>query len=106
MKFKTAGRCFIMVAMFLLASAARAAATVDNFDATAETVGPDYSGFIHNRFVTPVNQVLTPAGNQILLSAPLCPHALALSPDHSLLVTAGLTHELLVIGTQTGKILQ
>jgi YVTN family beta-propeller protein len=106
MKLKTTGCCCILGALLLPVNAARAAATAESFDATTETVGPDYSGFIHNRFVTPVNQVLTPAGNQILLPAPLCPHALALSPDHSLLVTAGLTHELFVIGTQTGKILQ
>ncbi len=34
------------------------------------------------------------------------PNALALSPDGKLLVTAGLTHELVVVDPATGKILQ
>jgi len=105
MKHKLAVRCFCLLASFFMVNAMRAAEAADNFDATAETVGPSHSGFIHNKFVTPVNQILTPAGWQIELP-PMRPHALALSPDHSLLVTAGQLHQLIVIGTQTGKILQ
>ena len=75
------------------------------FDASSDTVGPSNHGFVHNQYVTPVNQLLTPAGFQIELPA-LRPNALALSPDHSLLVTAGLARALLVISAQTGKILQ
>jgi len=104
MKHKLAVRCFCLLASFFMVNAMRAAEAADNFDATAETVGPSHSGFIHNKFVTPVNQILTPAGWQIELP-PMRPHALALSPDHSLLVTAGQLHQLIVIGTQTGKIL-
>ena len=105
MKHKLAVRCFCLLASFFMVNAMRVAEAVDNFDATAETVGPSHSGFIQNKFVTPVNQILTPAGWQIELP-PMRPHALALSPDHSLLVTAGQLHQLIVIGTQTGKILQ
>jgi YVTN family beta-propeller protein len=83
----------------------RAAETNATFYATTEAVGPGSGGFIPNKFVTPVNQILTPAGTQIELPA-LRPNALALSPDRSRLAVAGLAHELLIIGTQTGKILQ
>ena len=72
----------------------------DGFDATTETVGRATNGF-----VTPVNQRLTPAG--ILVELPrMRPNALALSPDGKLLVTAGLTHELVAVNPVTGEILQ
>jgi len=102
---KLAIRRFCLLASFFMVNAMRAAEAADYFEATAETVGPSHSGFIHNKFVTPVNQILTPAGSQFELP-PMRPHALALSPDHSLLVTAGQVHQLIVIGTQTEKILQ
>jgi YVTN family beta-propeller protein len=105
MKHKLAVRCFCLLASFFMVNAMRAAETADNFDATAETVGPSPSGFIRNKFVTPVNQILTPAGWQVELP-PMRPHALALSPDHSLLVTAGQLHQLIVISAQSGKLLQ
>ena len=60
--------------------------------------GPD-------RFYTPVNQILTPAGRQVELPG-LRPQALALSPDGRLLVTAGKTHELVVVDPASGTILQ
>ena len=105
MNHKLAVRCFCLFASFLMVNAMRAAEAADNFDATAETVGPSHSGFTHNKFVTPVNQILTPAGWQVELP-PMRPHALALSPDHSLLVTAGQLHQLIVISAQSGKLLQ
>jgi YVTN family beta-propeller protein len=72
----------------------------DDFDATTETVGRSTNGF-----VTPVNQRLTPAG--ILVELPgMRPQALALSPDGKLLVTAGLTHELVAVNPASGKIIQ
>ncbi len=71
-----------------------------DFDATTETVGRDANGL-----VTPVNQLVTPAGIQVELPR-VRPNALALSPDGKLLVTAGLTHELIVVNPATGKILQ
>jgi DNA-binding beta-propeller fold protein YncE len=55
--------------------------------------------------VTPVNQVLTPYGRQVELAG-LRPQALALSPDGKLLLTSGKTSELLVIDTETAKVIQ
>jgi YVTN family beta-propeller protein len=55
------------------------------------------------RTVTPVNQVLTPAGRQVELPG-LRPQALALSPDGRLLVTAGKTNEVVVIDPASGEI--
>jgi YVTN family beta-propeller protein len=72
----------------------------DDFNATTEIVGRGTNGL-----VTPVNQLVTPAG--ILVELPdMRPQALALSPDGELLVTAGLTHELVVLNPATGKIVQ
>ena len=54
---------------------------------------------------SPVNQLVTPAGTLVELPG-IRPNALALSPDGQLLVTAGRTHELLVLAPTTGTILQ
>ena len=97
MKFKISIHC--LLAAFAL-TAAQAAASPENFDAMTEVVGHSPNGF-----ETPVNQLVTPAGTLIELPG-LRPLALALSPDGRLLVTAGLTHELVVIDPATGKILQ
>jgi YVTN family beta-propeller protein len=96
-KFKISIRC-LLVAFAL--TTARAAASLENFDATTEVVGRNASGF-----ETPVNQLVTPAGTLVELPG-LRPLALALSPDGELLVTAGLTHEVVVVDPATGKILQ
>ena len=58
-----------------------------------------------NRLYTPTNQVLTPAGQQVELPG-MRPQALALSPNGRLLVTAGKTHELVVLDPVTGAIRQ
>jgi DNA-binding beta-propeller fold protein YncE len=71
-----------------------------DFDATTETVGHGTNGV-----VTPVNQRLTPAGTLLELPG-MRPEALALSPNGKLLVTSGITHELVVINPATGRILQ
>ncbi len=55
--------------------------------------------------VLPVNQVLVPAGVQILLPG-LRPQALALSPDGRLLAVAGKTNELVIIDPASGAISQ
>jgi YVTN family beta-propeller protein len=89
-----------LLAAFFALTAARAAASLENFDATTEVVGRNASGF-----ETPVNQLVTPAGTLIELPG-LRPLALALSPDGKLLVTSGLTHEVVVVDPATGKILQ
>jgi len=55
--------------------------------------------------VTPVNQVLTPAGLQVELPG-MRPQALALSPDGKLLAVSGKTSEVVLIDPLTGRILQ
>ena len=55
--------------------------------------------------VLPQSQVITPAGRQILL-ANMRPQALALSPDGRVLVTAGQTHELVVMDAASGEVRQ
>ncbi len=69
-------------------------------DETAEPVGR-----FDDKVVTPVNQIVTPAGIQVDLPE-LRPQALALSPNGMLLVTSGKTSDLLVIDPQSGRILQ
>ena len=58
-----------------------------------------------NRMVIPVNQILTPAGIQVDLPG-MRPQAVALSPDGRWLVTAGKTHELVLLDPGTGRIVQ
>ena len=58
-----------------------------------------------NRWVTPVNQLLTPAGKTIELPG-FRPQALALSPNGKLLVTTGKKSELVVLDPASGEIKQ
>src|ERR1035441_742747 len=58
-----------------------------------------------NRYYTPANQILTPAGIQVGLPG-MRPQAIALSPNDRLLVTVGKTHDLVVIDPASGKIVQ
>ena len=99
---KTAGfvRPLCSSALLIFHVALRAAA-LETFDATTNAVGRNGT----NHFVTPLNQIVTPAGIFIELPG-MRPQALALSPDGQLLVTAGLTHELVAFDPATGKILQ
>lgn len=69
----------------------------DDFDSTTAPVG-----HITNGIVTPVNQIVTPAGGLLELPGTR-PLALALSPNRKLLVTSGLRHDLLVIDLDTSK---
>ncbi|MFM9024663.1 MAG: alkaline phosphatase family protein [Planctomycetaceae bacterium] len=78
-----------------------ACAAVLRADDARESVGRTGDG----RAVTPVNQVLAPAGRQVELPG-LRPQALAASPDGRLLVTAGKTNEVVVVDPATGGILQ
>ncbi|MCL4221697.1 MAG: hypothetical protein KJZ65_10065 [Phycisphaerales bacterium] len=55
--------------------------------------------------VTPVNQIVTPVGQQLDLPR-MRPQAVALSPDGSILVTAGKTNELVVIDPADASIRQ
>ena len=72
----------------------------NDFAATTDPVGR-----MANGLETPVNQRVTPAGTLIELRG-LRPSALALSPDRHLLVTSGLTRDLVVLDPATGKISQ
>ena len=72
----------------------------DDFSATTAPVGRN-----GDLLVTPANQIVTPASTQVELPG-IRPNALALSPDGKLLVTAGLTHELVAINPATGQVLQ
>jgi DNA-binding beta-propeller fold protein YncE len=96
MKMKCSARLAAMVVAGFLAGPLWS----DDFAATTQPVGRSASGLI-----TPVNQIVTPAGTQVELPG-VRPNALALSPDGKLLVTAGLTHELIAIDPATGKIVQ
>jgi YVTN family beta-propeller protein len=58
-----------------------------------------------NRYVTPANQVLTPAGFQVELPG-MRPQVLALSPDGRILLTSGKTAEVVVIDPNVGRIIQ
>jgi DNA-binding beta-propeller fold protein YncE len=75
-------------------------AAADDFDSTTTPVGRVPGGL-----VTPANQLVTPAGTLVELPG-MRPQAIALSPNGKLLVTAGLTRELVVLDPATGKILQ
>ena len=81
------------LAFALLAVVAVSAQTSDK-----ETVGRHEGG----RLVTPVNQLVMPAGRQIELPG-MRGEALALSPDGRLLIVSGLTSELLVLDPATGE---
>ncbi len=70
-------------------------AFADDFDSTTATVGR-----IEGGLRTPANQLVTPAGDLIELPG-IRPQALALSPNGKLLVTAGLTRELIVVDPAT-----
>ncbi len=85
------------VILFVLAVFAAAA---DDFDSSTALVGHTTNGLI-----TPVNQIVTPAGLTVMLRDTR-PLALALSPNGKLLVTSGLRHDLVVFSPSTGKILQ
>jgi DNA-binding beta-propeller fold protein YncE len=75
-------------------------AVADDFSSTTTLVGRN-----GDTTITPVNQVVTPAGKLTDLPG-MRPQALALSPDERILVTAGLTHVLVALDPATGAILQ
>jgi len=58
-----------------------------------------------DRVVTPVNQIVEPAGRQLDLPG-LRPQALALSPDGRILATSGKTHALIIVDPETWKVAQ
>jgi len=89
---KSRSACALILAVAAFHSPCRGQARPDSPFATGEKVGQVGT----NRYYTPANQVLTPAGIQVELPE-LRPQAIALSPNGRLLVTAGKTHELVVI---------
>jgi YVTN family beta-propeller protein len=58
-----------------------------------------------DRLVTPVNQIVEPAGRQMDLPG-LRPQALALSPDGQILAVSGKTHDLIIVDPAAWKIAQ
>lgn len=62
-------------------------------------------GRFGDRFVTPVNQIVAPAGKQVELPG-LRPQALALSLDGRLLAVSGRTSEILILDPASGEIRQ
>ena len=93
-------KTFIRISLVALAGYHAGTSFADEFPAPTASVGRSGASLI-----TPVNQIVTPAGTQVELPG-MRPQALALSPDGKLLVTAGLTHELVVLEPAGGKILQ
>ena len=93
-------RLFVRIGLVALVCLGSGKVFAGNFSTTTAPVGRN-----GDTLVTPVNQLVTPAGTQIGLPG-IRPNALALSPDGRLLVTAGLTHELVVLDPAGGKILQ
>ncbi len=86
---------------FLVLNAAWAADVSEFF--TRQQVGP--MGGISNTAVTPVHQVLSPAGRQVELPG-MRPQAVALSPDGKLLAVSGKTAELILLDPVSGDIRQ
>jgi len=99
MKLRLPRLAWLAVTAFAAVNAL-AQSTFDSPD-WSEPVGRDGA----NRVVLPVNQVLTPAGEQVELKG-LRPQVLALSPDGKLLVTSGKTRDLVVVDPDSGKIVQ
>ena len=93
-------KCFTPPGLVLIAALSLQRVWAGDFAATTAHVGRNAAAL-----VTPVNQLITPAGTQLELPG-VRPNALALSPNGKILVTAGLTHELLVINPATGQIAQ
>lgn len=86
--------------LFVIFACAAFTVAADDFDSTTAPVG-----HVTNGIVTPVNQIVMPAGVLIELHDTR-PQALALSPNGKLLVTSGLRQDLLVFNAATGKVLQ
>jgi YVTN family beta-propeller protein len=101
--FKDLRTCLTAGALlvWLAPAGAQTSAPPENFGATTEPAGILTGG----RLVTPVNQILSPAGRQIELSIAR-PQALALSPDHKIVAVAGRASELVILNAETGVVTQ
>ena len=90
-------------ALFFAAAVLRGVAADDLPGAPAlQTVGRSGQGRV---VMTPVNQVVHPAGSMLDLPG-MRPQALALSPDGKILAVAGKTHELVVVDPAGVRVLQ
>jgi DNA-binding beta-propeller fold protein YncE len=97
---------FVLLATVLLGAASTCFIASAQAPAKAPFTTTEKVGILGtNRYYTPANQVLTPAGVQVELPG-LRPQAIALSPNGRLLVTSGRTAELVVLDPATGKLLQ
>ena len=76
-------------------------AVADDFATTGATVGHAGGGVM----VTPVNQVVTPAGKVVELPG-MRAQAVAMSPNGKILVVAGLANRISVIDPGAGEVLQ
>jgi YVTN family beta-propeller protein len=95
----------VLFSVLLLSFSTALQIAVAKENSTSVSASDPVGRFGTNRFGTPVNQLLTPAG--VLVELPgMRPQAVALSPNGRFLVTASLTHELVAIEAVTGKILQ
>jgi DNA-binding beta-propeller fold protein YncE len=91
---------FTQLLVAFLFHAAQGQETPESFFSTTNIVGRTAEGL-----ETPDNQLVTPVGTFVELPG-VRPNALALSPDGKILVTAGMTHELIVLDPGSGRILQ
>ena len=97
---------FLSLALLLALAALHLPATTARAAAPATTILNAPVGHMNDgMLVTPVNQLVTPAGKLVELPG-MRVQTLALSPDGKILVAAGNTRELTVINPATGKILQ
>jgi YVTN family beta-propeller protein len=95
---------WLLFAAALLAAGCRTSNGSDERSASGST--REHVGQIAtNVYYTPANQLLTPAGVQVELPG-MRPQAIAVSPNGRMAITAGKTHELVVLEARTGKILQ
>lgn len=95
-------QCLRLFLSLLAAFAATSCGTAAEspFFSTRENVGRGTDSA-----VTPMNQVLTPAGVTMDLPG-MRPQALALSPDGQIVAVSGKTHELVILNPVTGAVLQ
>src|SRR5437588_482437 len=98
---ESAGKRRIMAKGALIAAISLATVASHAREPATEQVGRTDD----SRAVLPVSQTIMPAGQQIELPD-MRPQVIRLSPDGKLLVTAGKTHDLVVIDPANGAILQ
>ncbi len=94
-------RQYFLVCLMAVSEICLAAKRPASTDGPVTTIDP----LATEGVLLPVNQVITPAGIQVELPG-MRPQVIALSPDGSLLITSGRTHELVVIDPVKGTVLQ